>query len=306
MEGIAFNWVSTNEAVGTVTSAGIFSARVAGTTTISAVTSTGGSFWGIAGVTVIHTVTAGSAWNWSTDGWTGWAHKASWTKASGSCSEYGPVIVGDHGEHGADVHLAAGAVIATVEHEFTDPSGIGWDGLTLVARVPGTDVSPGRWMTIEVNGEVVYAKSGFSSSDPANLVPKEFHADFPPSGTVWVKVSHGQNPAWDTRFAMEYYSLELHPPSSAASSITITSPDDDTVVSGGNVTVAGNVSDPAITSLTLTHNGVLSIIPVQDGNFSAEVTLADANTITVGGSGSGGSPQPVTLPLDGDMLPAAF
>ena len=303
MEDIAFNWISTNETVGTVTSDGVFSARAAGTTTISAVTSTGSSVWGIANATVTHTVTSRSTWNWPTDGWTGWTHTASWTQPAGSCSEYGPIMVDDHGEHGADVHLSAGAMIATVEHEFTDPSGVGWDGLTLVARVPGTDIPQGRWMTIEVNGEVVYAESGFSGSDPANLVPKEFHADFPQSGTVRVKVSHGQNPAWGTHFSMSYYSLELHPPSSA---ITITSPHDDTVGAGGTVTVAGNVSDPAITSLTLTHNGVPSTIPVEDGNFSAEVTLADANTITVSGSGSGGSPQPVTLLLDGDMLPAAY
>jgi len=306
MEDIAFNWVSTNEMVGTVTSDGIFSARAAGTTTISAVTSTGGSVWGIAKVTVIHTVTPGSAWNWSTDGWTGWAHTASWTQPTGSCSEYGPVMVGSHGEHGADVHLSAGAVIGTVEHEFTDPSGVGWDSLTLVARVPGTDIPQGRWMTIEVNDEVVYAESGFSGSDPENFLPKEFHADFPQSGTVRVKVSHGQNPAWGTHFSMEYYSLELHPPSSAAPSITLTSPIDDAVGAGGTVTVAGNVSDPAITSLTLTHNGVSSTIPIKDGNFSAEVTLADANTIVVSGVDSQGAPLSATLLLDGDMLPAAF
>ncbi|WP_214084342.1 PEGA domain-containing protein [Methanoculleus sp.] len=305
MEGIAFNWQSINEAVGTVSADGVFSARAAGTTTVSAFTSTGGSFWGIAGVTVIHTVTAGSAWNWSTDGWAGWAHTASWTRPTGPCSEYGPVVVDDHGEHGVDVHLSAGAVIATVEHEFTDPSGVGWDSLTLVARVRGTDVPQGRWMTIEVNDEVVYAESGFSSSDPANLVPKEFYADFPQSETVRVKVSHGQNPAWRPHFSMSYYSLELHP-SSAAPSITITSPWDDTVAAGGNVTVAGNVSDTAITSLTLTHNGVSSTIPVEGGNFSAEATLADANAITVGGTDSLGNPFSTTLLLDGDMLPAAY
>jgi len=304
MEGIVFTWRSGNEAVGTISTDGVFSARTAGTTTISAATSTGGAHWGIATATVTHTVTPGSAWNWSTDGWAGWSHTAAWTQPAGPCSEYGPFMAGDHGEHGADVHLSAGAMIATVEHEFTDPSGVGWDSLMLVARVPGTDIPQGRWMTIEVNDEVVYAESGFSSSDPANQVPKEFLVEFPQSETVRVKISHGQNPAWGTHFAMEYYSLELHPPSSATSSITITSPWDDTVGAGGNVTVAGNVSDTAITSLTLTHNGVSSTVPVEDGNFSAEVTLADANTITVGGSG--GSPQPVTLLLDGDMLPAAY
>ena len=88
--------------------------------------------------------------------------------------------------------------------------------------------------------------------------------------------------------------------------VTIISPHDDTVPAGGNVTVAGNVADPAITSLTLTHNGVASAVSVQDGNFSMEVTLAVANTITVGGTDSLGNPFSTTLLLDGDMLPAAY
>ncbi len=305
VEGITtFTWTSSNGTVGTVTADGIFSARYEGTSEISASV---GSIHGTAQVTVTPAVTAGSAWNWSTDGWDGWSHEASWSGTlTGPCSEYGPVMVGDHGEHGADVNLLAGAVIATVEHEFTDPSGVGWDSLTLVARVPGTDVPSGRWMTIEVNDEVVYSESGFHYNDPANWVPKEFHADFPQSGTIRVKISHGQNPAWGPRFPMEFYSLELHPASSATSPITITSPHDDTVPAGGNVTVAGNVADTAITSLTLTHNGVVSTIAVQGRNFSTEVTLVAANTIAVGGTDSLGNPFSTTLLLDGDMLPAAF
>ncbi|MDD4470420.1 MAG: DUF2341 domain-containing protein, partial [Methanoculleus sp.] len=299
MDGVAFTWTSGNETVGTVTADGTFSARYNGTSEVSASLR---SIRGTAQMTVTHVATAESAWNWSTDGWAGWAHTASWTKAIGPCSEYGPVVVGEHGEHGADVNLLVGAAVGTVEHEFTNPSGVGWDSLTLVARVPGTDVPSGRWMTIEVNDEVVYSESGFYYNDPANWVPKEFHADFPQSGTVRVKVSHGQNPAWGPRFAMEYYSLELHPPPP----ITVTSPHDDTVSAGGNVTVAGTVADTAITSLTLTHNGVSSTIPVEDGNFSAVVNLTDANTIVVSGVDSQGIPFSTTLLLDGDMLPAAY
>ena len=303
MNGVAFTWASGNETVGTVTADGLFSARCSGTSEISASV---GLIHGTAQMTVTHVATAGSAWNWSTDGWAGWVHTASWTNDLQPSFEYGPVMVGDHGEHGADVHLSAGAVIATVEHEFTDPSGVGWDSLTLVARVPGSDVPYGRWMTIEVNDEVVYSESGFSSSDPANQIPKEFHADFPQSGTVRVKISHGQNPAWNPRFAMEYYSLELHPPSSTTSPITIISPHDDTVGAGGNVTVAGNVSDITVSSLTLTHNGVASTVPVGDGNFSAVVNLTAANTIVISGVDSQGVPLSATLLLDGDMLPAAY
>jgi len=299
MDGVGFTWTSGNETIGTVTTDGIFSARYNGTSEVSASI---GLISGTAQVTVTLGVTAGPEWNWSTDGWTGWAHTASWTRATGPCSEYGPVVVDGHGEHGADVSLARGAMVGTVEHEFTDPSGVGWDSLTLVARVPGTDVPSGRWMTIEVNGEVVYSESGFDCTDPANLVPKEFHADFPRSETVRVKISHGQNPAWIPRFIMEYYSLELesHP------AISIISPSDDTVSAGGNVTVAGTVADTAITSLTLIHNNVSSTIPAQGGNFSTEVTLADANAIAIGGTDSLGNPFSTTLLLDGDMLPAAY
>ncbi len=300
MDDVTIAWTSGNATVGTVTADGIFSARYAGTSEVSASV---GWIHGIAQVTVTHVATAGSVWNWSTDGWNGWAHTASWTGAYGPCSEYGPVVVDDHGEHGADVQLSAGAVVGTVEHEFTDPSGVGWDSLALVARVPGTDVPDGRWMTIEVNGEVVYSESGFSSSDPANLVPKEFLAEFPQSDTVRVKISHGQNPAWRPRFAMEYYSLDLHSPSSA---ITITSPSDDTAGAGDNVTVAGNVSDIAVTGLTLTHNGVASAVPVENGNFSTVVNLTAANTIVLSGVDSRGVPLSAMLLLDGDMLPAAY
>ena len=92
---------------------------------------------------------------------------------------------------------------------------------------------------------------------------------------------------------------------SSSELLTITSPLDDTVANG-NVTVAGRIGDPAVSSVTLTHNGVSSTIPVQDGNFSTTVNLSAVNTIIVTAVGSGGSPQSVTLLLDGDMLPAAY
>ncbi len=88
--------------------------------------------------------------------------------------------------------------------------------------------------------------------------------------------------------------------------VTITSPGDDTVGAGGNVTVAGTISSSAVSSLTLTHNTASSIVPVQDGIFSAEVTLADANTITINGTDSFGNTFSVTLLLDGDMLPGTY
>ncbi|WOX55907.1 PKD domain-containing protein [Methanoculleus palmolei] len=92
---------------------------------------------------------------------------------------------------------------------------------------------------------------------------------------------------------------------SSSELLTITSPLDDTVANG-NITVAGKVGDPTVSNVTLNHNGVSSIVPVQDGSFSAEVNLSAVNTIIVTAVDSGGNPQSATLLLDGDMLPAAF
>lgn len=87
--------------------------------------------------------------------------------------------------------------------------------------------------------------------------------------------------------------------------IIITSPLDDTVASG-NLTIAGNVSDSTVTTLTFTLNGVSSTLPVQGGTFSTVVNLTAASTITVNGTDSQGENLSATLVLDGDMLPAAF
>jgi len=120
----------------------------------------------------------------------------------------------------------------------------------------------------------------------------------------------------DTPYAISASAQDTHPLmgswqdgsiafSAGSTAITVTSPIDDTVASG-NITVAGNVSDSAITTLTLTHNGVQSVIPVQDGNFSAVVNLTTANTIVISGVDSQGISRSTTLLLDGDMLPASF
>ncbi len=158
---ITFTWESSNETVGTVTEDGVFSANYDGTTEISA---SAGSITVTAQVTVIPVSDVRIGMELLCRRLvSGWSSTASWTCPNGACAEYGPVMVDGHGEHGADVHLSAGAVIASVEHNFTDPSGVGWDGLALVARVGGSSVPSGRWMTIEVNGELVYSESGFSS-----------------------------------------------------------------------------------------------------------------------------------------------
>ncbi|KUK61174.1 MAG: hypothetical protein XE10_0916 [Methanoculleus marisnigri] len=152
---------------------------------------------------------SGNEWVWSRDGWDGWSHEASWSGTqTGPCSEYGPVIVDDHGEHGIDVTLLAGSTTARVERQFTDASGTGWNTLTFVGLLTASDVPGGRWMTIEVNGQQVFAGTA-SQTPPGNGQLFEISVPFPQSDEVNVRISHGQSPAWRTRFAMHCYSLNL-------------------------------------------------------------------------------------------------
>lgn len=73
------------------------------------------------------------------------------------------------------------------------------------------------------------------------------------------------------------------------------------------VNITGSVSDASIASLTLTLNGVdIGTVPVEDGNFTANVSLAETNNITVSAIGSQGLLESATLLLDGDMLPGEY
>jgi len=152
---------------------------------------------------------AANEWIWSRDEWDGWSHDASWSgREVGPCSEYGPVIVDDHGEHGTDVNLLRGSTTARVERQFTDASGRGWNTLTFVGLLDASDVPGGRWMTIEVNGRQVFAGTA-SQVPPGNGRMFEISVPFPQLDAVNVSISHGQNPAWGPRFAMQYHSLSL-------------------------------------------------------------------------------------------------
>lgn len=166
-------------------------------------------------------VPTSSGWNWATQGWGDWQHSATWTGGTGT--EYLPVMVGNHGEHGADVHLSRGTVTSTVERTFTAPAGTQLNKLTLVGRVPGSDTPAGRWLRIYVNGVLVHSSSGYSSSDPANQYPSTVTATFSPTNTAKVTIMNGQNPAWGVRFFMEYYSLGLNFDPNARSAMTFSS-----------------------------------------------------------------------------------
>lgn len=161
-------------------------------------------------VTADHTISATfkdmttSSWSWD-----GWQHAASWSGTQvGPCSEYGPVVVGDHGEHGANVNLRRGSAQSSVWKTFTDSSGTGWNTITFKGMLTSSDVPSGRWMTIEVNGQQFFGGTA-TQTPPGNGQMFEITRSFPQSSTVTVKISNGQNPAWGPRFAMHFYSLEL-------------------------------------------------------------------------------------------------
>lgn len=149
-------------------------------------------------------------WDWSSQGWGDWFTASVWGgDIIGSCSEYGPVMVNNHGEYGADVNLNYGYVISDVERTFSASSGDGWNTLTLVSRIPGSDVPGGRWMKIFVDGNLLYYHSGYSSSDPTNANPSTITVYFPMTKTPHVTIMSGQNPAWGPRFYMEFYSAKV-------------------------------------------------------------------------------------------------
>jgi len=153
--------------------------------------------------------TPGPDWIWSRDGWGDWEHTATWDgNIVGPCSEYGPVMVNGHGEHGTDINLNYGSVSSSVQQTFTDTSGSGWNTITFEGLMSSTDVPGGRWMTIDVNGQQVFGGTA-SQTPPGNHQIFEITRSFPQSSIVTVKISNGQNPAWGPRFYMEFHSLKL-------------------------------------------------------------------------------------------------
>jgi DNA-binding ferritin-like protein (Dps family) len=149
-------------------------------------------------------------WIWSQDGWGDWEHTASWSGTEvGPNSEYGPVMVNGHGEHGTNTNLLRGSTEASVWRTFSDPSGTGWNTLTFNGLLPRSDVPGGRWMKIEVNGQQVFAATELNTPPDQWSEPFEIRVPFPQTATATVKFSHGQNPAWGPIFMMEYDSLQF-------------------------------------------------------------------------------------------------
>jgi hypothetical protein len=148
---------------------------------------------------------------WNTmDDWSEWEHTAAWSgEMVGSCTEYGPRIAQGHGEYGSLINLRGGSAESSVWRTFSDPSGEGWNTLTLVGRLSPSDVPSGRWMKIEVNNEIVY-NSDAAHTPPGNGILFTIPVNFPQSEKVKVKISNGQKPAWGgTPLILEYYSIRL-------------------------------------------------------------------------------------------------
>lgn len=154
-------------------------------------------------------------WN-SMDDWNAWKHESSWegTK-TGPCSEYGPLLIkgyedyGSYVVYGANVSLLAGSVESGIERTFTDPTGEGWNTLTVVGLLSASDTPSGRWMKIEVNDKVVFDADA-TQVPPGDGVVFAIPVHFTPATIVNIKISNGQKPAWGGRpFFMNYYSLRL-------------------------------------------------------------------------------------------------
>lgn len=148
-------------------------------------------------------------WN-SMDDWKEWKHSSTWSgPETGPCTEYGPKIVSGHGEYGADVHLQSGTMESSILRTFADPSGTGWNTLTLVGRLSPSDGPAGRWMKIEVNNNVVFDADA-TQFPPGNGIVFTIPVHFTQSKTVSVKISHGQtNINGGSPGVIDYHSLRL-------------------------------------------------------------------------------------------------
>jgi hypothetical protein len=156
-------------------------------------------------------------WDWSIDGWGDWGHTASWVGTeTGPCSEYGPIIVNGHGEHGTAVNLDRGSTESSVSKIFTADYGAGWDTITFNGLLSYSGVPDGRWMTIEVNGLEVFGATALDTP-PGNGQQFTITQAFPQSNSVTIEISEGQNPAWGPLFMMQFDSITLSKSTTLAS-----------------------------------------------------------------------------------------
>jgi hypothetical protein len=159
---------------------------------------------------------ASSDWVWARDGWGDWEHTTSWSGLeAGPNSEYGPLMVEDHGQHGIQISLVKGAAVASTWRTFYDPTGVGWKMLTFEGALSPSDRPSGRWMKIEVNGVQVFGATEVNIPPGSSGAPFTVKAPFLKTSVASVNISHGQNPAWGPLFALDYYSIKFYTESDA-------------------------------------------------------------------------------------------
>ena len=97
----------------------------------------------IAAFTVVYDKSPLFTMDWSAaDSWAGWEHNATWVGVeTGPSSEYGPVIVNGHGEHGSNISIVRGNTQSSVWKTFTAPYGTGYDNITFNGLLSDTGKS---------------------------------------------------------------------------------------------------------------------------------------------------------------------
>jgi hypothetical protein len=163
--------------------------------------------------TIIDEISPPLKWDWSVDGWGDWQHAASCTGITatdtGSCREYGPVMVAGHGEYGSEVNLDSIPTQSRVWKTFTAPPGTRWNTLTFNGLLSPSSLPVARWMAIEVNGvRVFYADA--TRTPPGNGEKFTITQSFTPANSVTVRISCGQDPTYSASlYTMQFSSLTL-------------------------------------------------------------------------------------------------
>ncbi|PKL70016.1 MAG: hypothetical protein CVV30_01190 [Methanomicrobiales archaeon HGW-Methanomicrobiales-1] len=152
-------------------------------------------------------------WDWSVDGWGDWQHDASCTGTpatkTGSCREYGPIMVDGHGEHGSEVNLVSIPTQSRVWKTFTARTGTRWNTLTFSGLLSSSSLPVARWIAIEVNGERVFYADA-TRSPPGNGQKFTITQSFTPANSVTVRISGGQDPTYGVSlYATQFNSLTL-------------------------------------------------------------------------------------------------
>jgi hypothetical protein len=163
--------------------------------------------------TVVNEISPPLTWDWSVDGWKDWQHAASCAgitgTQTGSCQEYGPVMVNGHGEYGSTVTLDSIPTQSRVSKTFTASPGARWNSITFNGMLSSSSLPVARWMAIDVNGvRVFYANA--AQTPPGNGQKFTVTQSFSPANSVNVRIYGGQDPTFGTSlYTIQFDSLTL-------------------------------------------------------------------------------------------------